>query len=110
MIAYSIIAGQLADSIDRCIISTDSQEIADIAKLFGADVPFLRPAKYASDTSKDIEFFQHAIDWFRENESFISSETLALKMPKERSLDIDDNFDLTIAQALAEQGFNFDEI
>jgi len=50
------------------------------------------------------------VDWFRENESFISSETLALKMPKERSLDIDDNFDLTIAQALAEQGFNFDEI
>jgi len=79
MIAYSIIAGQLAENIDRCIISTDSQEIADIAKSFGADVPFLRPAEYASDTSKDIEFFQHAIDWFRKNEDYVPEYWVQLR-------------------------------
>ena len=40
MIAYSIVAGQLSEKLDRCIVSTDSQEISDIAKAYGADVPF----------------------------------------------------------------------
>jgi CMP-N,N'-diacetyllegionaminic acid synthase len=79
MIAYSIIAGQLVENIDRCIISTDSQEIADIAKTFSADVPFLRPKEYASDTSKDIEFFQHAIEWFQENEGYIPEYWVQLR-------------------------------
>ena len=79
MIAYSIILGQLAKNINRCIVSTDSQEIADISKTFGADVPFLRPAEYASDKSKDIEFFKHAIDWFRENEGYIPEYWIQLR-------------------------------
>ncbi len=79
MIAYSVVVGQLAENIDRCIVSTDSQEIADIAKTFGADVPFLRPAEYASDTSKDIEFFQHAIDWFSENEGYVPEYWIQLR-------------------------------
>ena len=79
MIAYSIIVGQLAENIDRCIISTDNQEIADIAKTFGADVPFLRPEEYASDISKDIEFFQHAMDWFQENEGYLPEYWVQLR-------------------------------
>ena len=62
---------QLAKNIDRCIVSTDSEEIVDVARNFGADVPFLRHAEYASDTPKDIEFFQHDNEFpYSQSQSF----------------------------------------
>ena len=69
MIAYSVIAGQLVENMERCIVSTDSQEIADIAKTYGADVPFLRPSELATDSSTDIEYIKHTIDWFDESDT-----------------------------------------
>ena len=68
LIAYSIIAAKLCPSIERAVVSTDSQEIADIARQFGADVPFLRPAQFAGDKSTDAEVFAHAVQWFQLNE------------------------------------------
>jgi len=65
LIAYTIEAARLCAAIDRVVVSTDSPEIADIAKGFGADVPFLRPAELARDTSPDIEFVRHAVEWFQ---------------------------------------------
>jgi len=79
MIAYSVIAGQLVDNMDRCIVSTDSQEIANVAKKFGADVPFLRPAEFATDSSTDIEFIKHAIDWFDKNEGYVPEYWVLLR-------------------------------
>jgi CMP-N,N'-diacetyllegionaminic acid synthase len=70
LIAYSIAASKLANKIDRTIVSTDSAEIAKIAKKFGAEVPFLRPANLASDRSPDFDFMKHAIAWLKENENF----------------------------------------
>jgi len=68
LIAYSIIASKLSRNIERTIVSTDSKEIAEIAKRYGAEVPFLRPSEFAGDTSPDNEFVLHAINWFEENE------------------------------------------
>jgi len=68
LIAYSIAAGLLCKDIERVIVSTDSEEIADIAKKYGAEVPFMRPAQFAVDTSPNIEFILHALDWFKDNE------------------------------------------
>ncbi|HWE52221.1 MAG TPA: acylneuraminate cytidylyltransferase family protein [Bryobacteraceae bacterium] len=68
LIAYSIKASLRASSIDRTIVSTDSEEIARIAMAFGAEVPFMRPAAIAGDKSTDYEFFCHALEWFRVNE------------------------------------------
>ena len=65
LMAYSIIASKLSSRIERTIVSTDSQEIADIALSYGAEVPFLRPAEIAQDHSTDLELIQHAISWFR---------------------------------------------
>ena len=79
MIVYSIIAGQLSEKIDRCIVSTDSQEIADIAKNYDADVPYLRPSEFATDSSTDIEYIKHAIDWFDENEGYIPEYWVQLR-------------------------------
>lgn len=64
LIAFSIAAARLARSVDRVIVSTDSEEIAAVSRKYGADVPFLRPAEFAKDTSPDREFLMHAIEWF----------------------------------------------
>ncbi|MFH1594005.1 MAG: acylneuraminate cytidylyltransferase family protein [Candidatus Omnitrophota bacterium] len=69
LIAYSILAASLSKKIERVIVSTDSDQIADISKAFGAEVPFLRPAEISQDRSTDLELFQHAISWFKENEN-----------------------------------------
>ena len=68
LIAYSIAAAKLTPEIDRVIVSTDSEEIADIARHYGAEVPFLRPVAYAGDASPDIDFVRHAIGYFLECE------------------------------------------
>lgn len=68
LIAYSIAAAKLSRRIDRVIVSTDSEEIARIARLYGAEVPFLRPAELAQDGSPDIDFVKHAIGWLAEHE------------------------------------------
>lgn len=60
--------GKIDKNIQRVIVSTDSEEIREIAKRYGAEVPFLRPAEYAQDTSADIDFMKHAIQWLYENE------------------------------------------
>ena len=70
LIAYSIAAAQLSKSIGRIIVSTDSEHYAGIAKKYGAEVPFIRPAKLSEDKSGDREFLEHAMEWMAENEGF----------------------------------------
>lgn len=79
LIAYSIIASLMCNKISRTIVTTDSPEIAEIAMKFGAEVPFLRPEKYASDQSGDIEFVDHALNWFEENEGVLPSYIVHLR-------------------------------
>lgn len=68
LLAYSVRAGVKAGNIDRVIVSTDSAEYADIAKRYGAEAPFLRPAPFAGDRSSDYEFVAHALDWMEQHE------------------------------------------
>ncbi|ASJ74413.1 cytidylyltransferase domain-containing protein [Granulosicoccus antarcticus] len=60
LIAWSIDAALDSDCVDRVVVSTDSQEIADIAKRWGADVPFLRPAALAMDDTPGMAPLLHA--------------------------------------------------
>lgn len=69
LIAYSIAAARLSKTIDRIIVSTDSEEIANISKKYGAEVPFLRPVKFSGDRSTDKEFLDQAMDWFARHEA-----------------------------------------
>lgn len=71
LIAYSIAIAKMSSSIDRVIVSTDSEEYAKVARYYGAEVPFLRPAELANDQSTDIEFVEHAIQWLYENENSV---------------------------------------
>ena len=68
LIAYSITVARLANSIDRIIVSTDSEEYASIARKYGADVPFLRPPEISGDNSTDYDFIKHALDWMQDKE------------------------------------------
>lgn len=61
IIAYSIEAALTSGCFDRVIVSTDNQDIADIALQYGAEVPFLRPAHIADDYATTIEVIQHAV-------------------------------------------------
>jgi len=70
LIAYSIVAAKMSKHISRVIVSTDSKEIAEIAKQYGAEVPFLRPAEFATDDAVDFDVVKHAIEWFREHENY----------------------------------------
>ena len=56
LLAYAIATAQQAGIFDRIVCSTDSTEIADVARRYGAEVPFLRPPEYATSTSPDIEW------------------------------------------------------
>jgi len=69
LIAYSIAAAKLSKKIHRVIVSTDSETIAEMAKRYGAEVPFLRPQHLAQDQSPDIDFVVHALDWMRIHEN-----------------------------------------
>lgn len=66
LVAYSIDYSINSKSVDRTIVSTDSLEISDICKKYGAEVPFNRPAEFAQDTSNDYDFMKHALDYFEE--------------------------------------------
>jgi N-acylneuraminate cytidylyltransferase len=59
--AYTLAAALESDVFESVIVSTDVQEIADVARHYGAEVPFLRPAALASDTSPDVEWLDHAL-------------------------------------------------
>ncbi|QQG45426.1 MAG: acylneuraminate cytidylyltransferase family protein [Candidatus Sungiibacteriota bacterium] len=68
MLAYSILAARLAKKISRVIVSTDAEEIAEVAKKYGAEVPFIRPAEISQDHSGDREVLVHVADWLKEQE------------------------------------------
>lgn len=70
LIAYSIEAGLQAQTVTRVILSTDDEEIAEVGRRCGADVPFLRPAEFAQDRTLDLPVFQHALEWLEQNEGY----------------------------------------
>jgi len=70
LIAYSIEAALVAETITRVVVTTDDEAIGAIARSYGADVPFLRPNEYSQDNTPDLPVFLHALEWFEENEAY----------------------------------------
>ena len=70
LIAWSIAAAKQSELVTRVIVSTDDEEIAAIAREYGAQTPFRRPAELAQDTSTDLPTFEHALKWLEEVESY----------------------------------------
>ena len=70
LIAWSIAAGLQSKSVSRVIVSTDSENIASIAREYGAEVPFMRPSELAQDRTLDLPVFKHALKWLEDIEGY----------------------------------------
>lgn len=68
LIAYAIEAGLGVPLIDRLIVSTDDEDIAKIARQYGAQVPFLRPRRLAADYTPELLAWKHAVDTMEKKE------------------------------------------
>lgn len=79
MLAHSICHAKDSKYINRVIVSTDSEEYAEIARSYGAEVPFLRPAEYATDTALDYDVFYHALSWLMEKEGYVPDIVVQLR-------------------------------
>lgn len=71
IVAYSIEAAKLSGLFDKIIVSTDSNEIASIARDYGADTPFMRPNNLSDDFTGTNAVVKHAIHWYHENDTNI---------------------------------------
>lgn len=80
LLARAIAAAKAAKTVRRVIVSTDDPEFAALAKASGAEVPFLRPAEFATDTAPVIDAIAHLLKTLKEGEGY-EPECLALLQP-----------------------------
>jgi N-acylneuraminate cytidylyltransferase len=104
LIAYSIAAGLRAQSVTRVIVSTDDEEIAEVARAWGAEVPFLRPAELAEDQTPDYPVFRQALDWLAEHEGYRPEVAVQLRptSPVRPNSCVDDAVTLLLAHPEAD--------
>ena len=70
VLAYTVEAALAAQSLDQVILSTDSQEIAEVGRKFGAEVPFMRPAELATDSAHPTAVLEHAVNHLEQQEGY----------------------------------------
>lgn len=69
MIAWSIEAARVSNCFDQIIVSTDDEEIANVARDWDAVVPFMRPAELSDDFTGTLPVIRHAVEWLKQNDS-----------------------------------------
>src|ERR671934_1528973 len=79
LVAHAVAAGLAAELVDRVVCSTDDPEIAEAARLAGAEVPFMRPPELAQDTSEDLPVFVHALSWLEQHEGWTPDMVVNLR-------------------------------
>tara|TARA_B100000768_G_scaffold142899_1_gene134908 strand:- start:587 stop:1303 length:717 start_codon:yes stop_codon:yes gene_type:complete len=100
LIGWSIEQAKKSCYLDTILVSTDSQKIADIAQSFGAYVPFIRPAEFATDQSSTYDVIRHALSYFKDTESkeFDFVVLLEPTSPLRENDDIDKMLELIVAR------------
>ena len=73
IIAYSIEAAFKSNCFSQVIVSTDDDEISEVAKKYGALVPFVRPDELSNDYAGTIPVIKHAIEWMEDNNNYIEN-------------------------------------
>jgi len=71
LIAWAIAVLKESGIVSRIVVSTDDDEIASVAKEYGAEVPFMRPAELAEDNTPTLPVLVHALSWLKENEKYV---------------------------------------
>ncbi|KPJ55329.1 hypothetical protein AMJ47_00440 [Parcubacteria bacterium DG_72] len=80
LIAHTILAAKECSLINRVIVSTDDEEIASVAKEYGAEVPFLRPAELAQDNTPTEPVLEHCVKWLEDNENYKTDIAVYLQL------------------------------
>lgn len=95
---YTIDAAKKAKHITRLIISTDDEEMAEVARQHGVEVPFMRPKELAEDHTPDLPVFQHVLNHLRETEGYIPDVVVHLRptTPLKKAEDIDEGIMLLL--------------
>lgn len=70
LLFYTIEQAKKSKYIDRVVVSTDDENVAQVAREYGAEVPFMRPADLAGDDVTDFPVFLHALEWLRDKEQY----------------------------------------
>lgn len=98
LIAYTILEAKKSKYITRVIVATDSKEIAEVAREYGAETPFVRPSKISGDTSHAFEVYKYSAKWLLENEGYKADIQCNLlpTTPLRNSEDIDKCMELMI--------------
>lgn len=104
LIYHSIKVAKESKYINKIIVSSDSDKIMKIAKISGAEVPFKRPKRFATDKANDFVVFKHCIDWLRDNQGYVPDLIIHLRptYPLRSNDIIDDN----ILKAFENQNFD----
>lgn len=98
LLAYSIEAAKHSRYVQRVIVSTDSNAIAEVAAGAGAEVPFRRPAEISQGHSTELEAMEHALGWLRDHEAYEPDLVVLLRptSPFRTTATIDRGIDLLI--------------
>src|SRR5204862_1417570 len=96
IVAWAIETARACPRIDRVVVSTDDDEIGQVARRHGADVPFLRPPELARDETPDRPVYDHAVAWLAENAGYRPDVVVWLRptAPLRESRDIAEALDL----------------
>jgi CMP-N,N'-diacetyllegionaminic acid synthase len=95
LVGWAVEAGLAARTVDRVVITTDDEEIAEVARTHGADVPFMRPAELAADNSLQIDAIVHAVQTLAEQgDAYDAVALLQPTVPLRSAADIDATVEL----------------
>ncbi|MSU55761.1 MAG: acylneuraminate cytidylyltransferase family protein [Candidatus Taylorbacteria bacterium] len=100
LISHTIREAKKSRKLSRIIVSTESEEIAKLAKEFGAEVPFLRPLELAQDTSKVFDAVAHSLKLLQEREGYAPNYVVLLQptSPLRTAQDIDATIELLLKE------------
>lgn len=79
LLAYTIDAARTSGALDRVILSTEDEQIADVGRQLGCDVPFMRPRELAQDETPHLPVVQHAVRWMAERASYRPDAVMVLQ-------------------------------
>ena len=98
LIVWTIEAAKQSKYIKRIIVSTEDKEIAEISRINGVEVPFIRPVHLATDEATSVDTLTHALTWLKENENYIPDFIFVLNTtsPLRAVEDIDQSIELLV--------------
>ncbi len=104
LLAWVLDAAKNSKHVNRVIVSTDDQEIANIAREHGGEIPFMRPAELAVDLSTDMDYLTHVLNELKEREGYIPEVVVNLRptAPLTTADDIDRGVEALLADPEAD--------